>query len=414
LSASTARASRQPRTARGVAVRALLLWQEGASEFVDDALTRPELALQDERDGALARELSLGALRFGLLYDHLCDAYLNRSRQPVQLRAVLRIGCHQLLALDRIPPHAAVAESVAVLREIGQGALTGVANAVLRRISTARLEVRTAPGPLGRLPESLHPADPSLRHSLPTLLIEHLRPLLDQVPTRSLAALNEAPPLCTRTRPGKPQPQGAGILRRDGPWTWWSDPQEALRCVVEEQLCVVQDRAQGEVVAVARPRPHEWVLDGCAAPGGKSTAFIDAGCRVISADLHAEKVARMSEPKARLVQNLSRGALAPIFDLVVADVPCSNSGVLARRPEARWRYQAPILERLGRLQRQILLGASRLVAGDGRLVYATCSLAPQENQAVSHTLRGWKVIGEQLSWPDAWQSGGYAALLVRC
>jgi len=404
----------QGRNARLVAVRALLAWQEGQAEFLDDALARSEASLSDDRDQGLARELALGALRHGMLYDAVMDQFLKRSHQPFALRACLRIGCHQLFALDRVPPHAAVAESVGVLRELGLSGLAGVANAVLRRLAEARLAERTGPGPLGRLPETLQPTDLAERHGLPELLIEHLRGVLDQDPTRTLAALNVLPPLCTRTRPGKAQPQGHSIVQRDGPWTWWDEPHEALAAVADG-LCVVQDRAQGEVVAVARPRPGEWVLDACAAPGGKSSAFIDAGCRVVAADRELAKVAQMPEPPARLVQDSARPALAGgAFDLVVVDAPCSNSGVLARRPEARWRYQAEALRRLGNIQRALVKAAVTQVAPDGRLLYATCSLAPQENQAIAHTVPGWKVMGERLSWPTAWQSGGYAALLVRC
>lgn len=394
---------------RATALLALLALEAGAVESLDGAL--PESG--DARDAALARELALGAVRHRRLYDALAGRFLRPGPQPAPLLAALRLGCHQLFALDRIPPHAAVSATVAALRQIGHGHLAGVANAVLRRCADLRQESRDGEGPLGRLAPAQRPRSAAVRHSLPDLLVEHLRPVLPYG-EEDLAALDQMAPLCTRSRPGLAPPLGRSVLRRDGAWTWWGDPAEAIATVVEPGRGWVQDPSQGEVVAVARPRPGDLVLDCCAAPGGKSRAFAAAGCRVVSAELQAAKARRLAADGFTAVRaDGRRPPFAAAFDLVVVDAPCSNTGVLARRPEARWRYTAETLADLHQMQTTLLAAGATLVQPDGRLVYATCSLSPNENQMVAQNLPGWRLLAERLTWPGPWNAGGYVAVLVR-
>jgi 16S rRNA (cytosine967-C5)-methyltransferase len=406
---STPRA-RANASARTAALEAVLSWAEGRSEHVADALSD----LQGG-DAALTRELALGAVTHARLYDHLSDRFLKSGRQPDVLRWCLRLVAHQLFALDRIPPHAAVHETVESLRSVGQPKLVPVANAVARRLSELRQEERTGDGPLGRLAEVDLPASPGVRHSLPDLLVEHLRPI---APTEDfhacLAALNLVPPLCTRTRPIHVGPlPGNGKLREEGPWTWWEEPATALQ-LVSEGRCVVQDHAQGEVAELARPRPGERVLDLCAAPGGKARALADMGAWVVASDLSPRKAGLLDRELRPLAMDGAMPAFADgSFDVVIVDAPCSNSGVLARRPEARWRYDEKHLGGLEQLQARLIRSGARLVAPGGRLVYSTCSLTPRENQGVAHRLNGWRVLAERVTWPGAWQLGGYAVVMVR-
>ncbi len=342
---------------------------------------------------------------------------MRKGRQPHDLLRALRIGCHQLFALDQVPPHAACATSVELIHRHCDNRLSGVANAVMRRLSEMRLPERTGDGPLGRIDAAQWPEDPAVLASLPDRLVNDLRPQLVGDGRAQLLALNHMPPLCTRTRPGFSPPTGRSILRQDGEWTWWSDPQEALHGVVEAKRAVVQDRAQGYVVETSAARPGQFVLDLCSAPGGKALAFADRGCRVFAGDLQLNKLSRLRENLGAtipiLAQNGTRPALAAAFDIVVADVPCSNTGVLARRPEARLRYHPKALNSLHEIQRNILHAAARLVLPDGKLVYSTCSITPHENQGIAHNLNGWRILAEHSSWPDQWQAGGYVAVLVR-
>jgi 16S rRNA (cytosine967-C5)-methyltransferase len=159
-------------------------------------------------------------------------------------------------------------------------------------------------------------------------------------------------------------------------------------------------------------------VDLCAAPGGKALAFAEHGCRVIACEINPRRLPRLRHNltgrAAMLLQDGARPALAAVAaDIVLVDAPCSNSGVFGRRPEARLRYRAKDLAQLQRLQQRLLASAATLVAVDGRLVYSTCSITPAENQGIAHRLPGWRVLRERRTWPDAWQGGGYVAVLVR-
>lgn len=372
----------------------------------------------EARDAALAREIALGVARNQRLYEHLARGFLKPGRQPVELLRALAIGAHQLFALDQIPPHAACSTTVDLLHNHGARGLVGVTNAVMRRFAELRQPERQGDGPLGRLPTERWPEDPAVLASLPDALVTDLHAELVENRRERLLALNHVAPLCTRTRPGCAPPTGQGILRQEGEWTWWHDPQAAIQGPVAANRCVVQDRAQGHVVDLSGARPGELVLDLCAAPGGKALAFADRGCRVVAADNNPRRLPRMrsnlAKHAAMVLQDGLRPSLAPAsFDVVLVDAPCSNSGVLGRRPEARWRYSPKTLAQLATLQRRLLIAAAELVRPDGRLIYSTCSVTPSENQGIAHRLDGWRVLKELRTWPDAWQAGGYVVVLVR-
>jgi 16S rRNA (cytosine967-C5)-methyltransferase len=398
---------------RAAALVALLALERGVLSHLSDW----ESEGLEGADAGLARELILGCATHARLYDWLADRFLRPGPQPAELRIALRLAAHQLLALDRVPAHAAVTTAVEALRHVGSPHLTGVANAVARRIAGLRRDSRDGEGPLGRLSFDARPESEAVRHSLPDLLVHDLGDNLAEPRDAQLAALNRRPHLCTRTRPGAPQTTGASILKRDGAWTWWGDPHEALRGPVADGRCVVQDRAQGRVaeavLQVAKARPGDPVLDLCAAPGGKSIVMRDAGLVVVSADVAAAKVAEMPKELRRVVSDGCTPALVQAFEVVLIDAPCSNTGVLGRRPEARLRYDRKHRDQLVDLQRRLLRSAATLAAPGGRLVYATCSISPPENQNVAHTLDGWRLLGEHLAWPGEWEAGGYYAVLVR-
>jgi 16S rRNA (cytosine967-C5)-methyltransferase len=402
---------------RAAALLALESLAQGRPGFLDEA---PELTEGlAPIDAALAREIALGACAWSRLYDWLADAHLRPGEQPLPLRLALRVIAHQLFALDRVPPHAAVSTVIAALHRLGASGLTGVANAVGRKLAAIRLPERMGDGPLGRVDPAVRPSSLGVAYGLPDLLIDDVRPLIDgEDPGPRLAALGCRPALCTRSRPGAPATVGRSILRREGPWTWWGDPLEALRGPVSDGRAVVQDRAQGRVaemvLGVAAARPGDLILDCCASPGGKALALADAGLRVLAADVAIGKVHDLPDTLSRLVQDGGRPALSEgCCQVVLVDAPCSNSGVLGRRPEARHRYDRAHRDQLVALQRRLLSMAATLVAPGGRLVYSTCSISPQENQGVAHALAGWRLLGERLTWPDSWEGGGYVAALIR-
>lgn len=386
----------------------------GREARVDRRLRRARLP--DPRDRGLCREMVLGVLRHASLYDAVVDALGGIADDDPDIRISLRLAVQQLAGMDRIPAHAVGATTGDLLRWRGRHDATAAANAAIRDLS-ARIEARGGRGdPLARLPTELLPGDPAVRHNLPALLLADLAPMLAE-PGRDPADLNRMPEICTRVLPGAGIADDPVIVRREHHLVWWSDPRRALHGPVAEGRAVVQDPAQAAAVALAAPAPGERVLDCCAAPGGKARLAAECGAKVVAADHAVGKVRTMRrdlpDAIAVLVQDARRPALDADFDLVLCDVPCSNSGVLGRRPEARYRYDRAHLDSLAELQRALLEAAAACVAPGGRLCYSTCSLTPRENRAVVDDLEGWGVADERLSWPDRWQGGGYAAVLVR-
>lgn len=431
----------QADAARRVAWRVLEAFDRQGDGRLEEGLRRHGNEL-DGRDAALARELVHGALRFGLLYDAVMDRLLTRPDPPPALRRALRLAAHQILGMDRIPPHAVGASTGSLLRWAGSERLVGVANAVVRKLLS---QLREGDAPWERLPPNLLPADRGKRFALPPAFVRHLRDAGEDVGDERLASCSLCPPLATRSAPGvtlEPQP---GMLRQEGAWTWWSDPAAAISGPVAQGLAVVQDPSQAAAVALAGEVQGQVVLDCCAAPGGKSIALAEAGARVIAADRQLARLrplqrqlaqrqglaadaaddgpAAPDTPKAQrselshlprlLVADARQASLAPVFDLVVVDAPCSNSGVWGRRPEARYRYTADNLRSLGELQSSILRSAAELVKPGGALLYATCSLSPEENQHQAQRVPGMRMERQRTHWPSPWQSGGYACLLRR-
>ncbi len=405
----------RPEDPRTAAWHALVALERGEVRHLD-GWDAADAGLLDS-DAGLARELILGCLYHARLYDALSDRFLRSGRQPIELRVALRIAAHQLFGLDRIPLHAAVGTAVDIVKHGGFQHLAGVANAVARKLAALQLPERIGDGPLGRIAASEHPTSLAVCHGLPDMLVEDLAGCFDGHAERTLAALNARPHLCTRTRPNAPAISGASILKRDGPWTWWGDPRDALRGPVADGRCVVQDRAQGRVadavIATAKAQRGDVVLDLCAAPGGKSLALHDAGLVVVSNDVSSAKVGDMPRDLRRVVSDGLRPALAGGFEIVLVDAPCSNTGVLGRRPEARLRYNQSHRGTLIGLQRKLLRSAAALVAPGGRLVYSTCSVVPLENQGIAHMLDGWRLLGEHTAWPGQWEAGGYVAVLIK-
>lgn len=397
--------------ARQCAWRVLEACERQPESFAEQWLRRYCQRLSP-RDAALARELSLGALRMGLLYDAVMARALQRPDPAPPLRRVLRLALHQMLAMDRIPAHAIGASSGSLLRWSGSERLVGVANAVIRRILD-----RLQPGdsPLQRLPQDLWPRDRGLRYGLPPSFVEHLSSGELAIDDAQLAACSRCPPLATRTLPGETVEDHPAILRRDGIWAWWSDPQAALAGPVTGGQAVVQDPAQVAALELLGEVQGLRILDCCAAPGGKARYLFEQGARVVAADVSRERLARMHPQLHGQLLCADARALAvdPGFAAVVADVPCSNSGVWGRRPEARHRYHANALRSLRQVQASILRAAAHLVSAQGKLLYTTCSLTPMENQQQVRALKGWHIEREQLTWPSQWHAGGYACLLRR-
>lgn len=352
----------------------------------------------DGRDRALAVALVYGTVQRRRTLDHVIEHLAGRPAEDIDppLLAALRLGVLQLAYLDRIPPHAAVDESVALAKAAApRGA--GLVNAVLRRAADeARPLVEALPDRTA--------AEAALRHSHPDWIAELWWEALGPEAARLLMAAHNRPAeavLRANTLRIAPEelaarlPVGArpadGIpesLVLDGPFDAHGDPMHA------EGLYMPQSRAAAGVVAALDPQPGERVLDLCAAPGGKTThiaARMEDRGKVVAVELNAQRARSLERTSARMgatcVTVRTADARAPgeeveVYDRVLVDPPCSDLGTLASRPDARWRKQPGDPERLAALQGEILHTAAGALKGGGTLVYSTCTISPAENERV--------------------------------
>jgi 16S rRNA (cytosine967-C5)-methyltransferase len=367
---------------------------EGAysNRLLPAALRRSGL---DARDRALATELAYGTLRH---VPELDDAIGARAARPVSrmtpgARAALRLGAYQLLH-TRIPPHAAVGETVGVVvpRE------RGFVNAILRRLAKEppappggvddhAISLRTgmAPWAVGELrkllaPEEMERAALALGERGPlTLRVNTCRTTVDQVVTKLSEAGFE--PDIGRIHPECILLSGGNPTSLPG----W-----------EEGWFAVQDQASAFVVETLAPEPGDRVLDACAAPGGKTALVacrIGEGGRVVGGDLHPDRsglippgLERLGLHALILTQDANLPAVRGPFDRVLVDAPCSGIGAARRRPELLWRGRRQELSKLARLQVAITVACADLLRPGGRLVYSVCTFPRAETDAASDAI----------------------------
>jgi 16S rRNA (cytosine967-C5)-methyltransferase len=309
--------------------------------YADRAL-ETEVARLDQRDRAFAQQLAYGTIQRRAALDHVIEAFVERP-PPAYARAALQLGLYQLLYLDGVADHAAVSESVDLIK--GQRA-SGMVNAVLRRVAREGFE----------LPADDTPAGAAIRHSHPLWIVELWWDWLGPEEARALlAAGNQPPERAQRTAPN-------GIV-------------------------VHQSRASQLVSEIVDPQPGERVLDLCAAPGNKTThlaALMEDRGEVVAYEQHAGRAAalarRATELGASIVEVVQADAAdaSGSFDRVLLDPPCSGLGTLARHPDLRWRMTPERVEGLVAEQQRLLETARACVAPGGRLVYSVCTLNPAE------------------------------------
>ena len=408
VGANGPRAARRRSSARGVALE-VLVRTETTDAYADrllEALT--DRAGLDPRDRGLAMELALGTLR----WQRRLDWTLARaSRRPLEdlapwVRALLRLTAYQLAFLDRIPAWAAVHEAVELAKRRRSAGATAFVNGVLRAIASAPRPwpVPTAADPVEAL---------ALRASHPTWLVERWWARYGPEETEALAlAMNEAPSVVVRANTlrlgvdavaAALHAAGVGAVpTRFAPEGFSLERVGDLRrlAALREGSVAVQDEAAILVGHALGPLPGEMVADVCAAPGTKTThlaALMANQGRIVAADPNAARLellraacarlgATIAEPRLADARTLA-GDIGPMCDRVLVDAPCSNLGVLRRNPDGKWRRQPNDFATLVPAQATILEAAADLVRPGGVLVYATCSLEPEENEAVVAGLR---------------------------
>jgi 16S rRNA (cytosine967-C5)-methyltransferase len=371
---------------RRAALTILAQVQEGRpfDQALEDAVRR----LPDP-DRRLAHEISAGVLRQQRVLDESLKRFVPRGWAAVTptLQNILRIGAYQLGALDRVPAHAAVNTAVELARETAGARSGGFVNAVLRKVSSTPAQPpQMSAATSGSLAE---------RYSHPDWLVRRWVARFGAEETERLLNWNNQPPqlvlqparsaLGTLERrwskagiPVRPAPWGAGLV------TDRSRPDELPG--FEEGAFFVQDPAQALLAWFADPAADCTAADLCAAPGGKALALGRLVHRLIAMEKHPRRAQRLSDNLARagsgrelvVVGDAARPPLGPV-DLVLLDAPCLGTGTFARHPDARWRVTADALESLAGHQRRLLDAAADVVRAGGLLVYATCSLEPEEN-----------------------------------
>lgn len=387
------RSSRPPRDpARRAAFDALLAVEtEGAYANLIMNRLFAERAL-DQRDAAFATELVAGTSRLAGSYDLIIASAsgrdLDRLDRPVLV--LLRLGAHQLLSM-RVPRHAAVATTVELAREVAGPKITGLVNAVLRKVA-----VETYAGWTNWLSRDLPPREAlAIRTAHPEWIVDAYAEVLDEDELEpALLANNEPAAVTLAVRPGLADvaellDAGAG----PGRWspyaaTWPGSPSDLA--AVRQGRAGVQDEGSQLVAAAlagrsgTRPEPAAPWLDLCAGPGGKSALLAGlakaAGTRLLAAELsrHRADLVRSAVRALDAVDVIVADGTRPAwasqsFDRVLADVPCTGLGSLRRRPESRWRRDPAILAELVPLQRALLGSALEAARPGGLVGYVTCS-----------------------------------------
>ncbi len=362
-------------------------------ELADRAYSRAAEGLVP-RDRHWLQELVYGTLRLRGRLDYLLAAFVRggtTALDPVVLN-VLRLGVYQLLEMGSVPSYAAVSQSVELARAAGAARAAGLVNGVLQALRRGVAEVRFPSfevDPIEHLTTwGSHPRwlverwlnrwgpDETLRlveanNGRPELF---LRPI-------GISPAGAVERLVEQGIPAESVPEFPDSVRVMPP----GSPTEALGAV----RAVVQDPAAAMVVRYAEFPEGALVLDVSAAPGGKAIALADRAGLVVAADITSGRLQRLQANVARLglhervVPVVADGRTPPFrpAGAVLLDTPCTGTGTLRRHPDGRWRLGPADLEALVALQRELLAAAAGLVSPGGLLVYATCSLEPEENEA---------------------------------
>ena len=378
------------------------------------ALADARARLNDPRDRSLTTEIATGTLRWRGQLDHLIEHFTHRSlsRLDQEIVEILRLSLYQILFLDRIPTSAAVNAAVELSRTLGKASAAGFVNGVLRAVSRNRHALPLPPRPAAGRIDDAETADKSALDYLSATL-SHPRWLAARWLTRyGLAGAeawerfnNAAPPLTLHVNTLKTSVgelvealarYNVGVEpARFAPDALVVSAGNPLATpLAESGVFIIQDEASQLVARLTGVRSGEHVFDACAAPGGKTLVMCsmmgDRGLLVAN-DARPKRLALLRRTIAmsgarsiRIVQSdVSRSSpFRNRFDCVLIDAPCSGLGTLRRDPEIRWRRVEPDLRRFAETQASLLAEAANLVRPGGRLLYATCSSEPEENDDV--------------------------------
>jgi 16S rRNA (cytosine967-C5)-methyltransferase len=410
------------------------------TDFLEDRLeaelARSRMASADKH---LLQELVYGVTRWRATLDWLITRKASHQHQKMLLANILRLGLYQLFFLDRIPDHAAVHESVELVRQFGLDSQAGFVNALLRGYVREKVATR-------RLLAELKQTQPADGFSHPQWLLDRWLARWGADDTRRLLEWNNTPPKtyvrvnCLRTTPetllATWRQEG---VEHDFPRLPWLEEGLVFELKAHpplvglpsfQQGCFyVQDPSTLLAVLMLDPQAGENILDACAAPGGKTTFIaqrLQNQGQIMAQDTDPRRLALVRDNLQRLgviCAATSRPSGTPCpelnaaYDRVLVDAPCSNTGVMRRRVELRWRLHPRDILRLEAEQIALLRKVALVVKPRGRLVYSTCSLEPEENTGVIQRFLaehpGWQCAAERelLPFRDG-VDGAYVAVLT--
>lgn len=413
----------KPQGARDVAMNVLQrVEMSGAYSGLElnQALTSAALS---RPDAALATELVYGTIQRLNTIDFTLSNRVKGWPAKVEpwVRSLLRLSYYQLRWLTRVPTHAVVDEAVRIAKKRGHAGIAGLVNGVLRGLLRDGVETP--------LPEHLSPAERlSLTHSHPLWLVERWLTQYGEKTTEQICSANNEPPHASaRVNPLRSRREELIQAMQDAGLDVAPSALSAQGIVAskagnlvhtewyEQGLLTVQDESSMLVAAAGDPRPGMTVLDCCAAPGGKSTHLAELmhnEGKVIANDVHPHKEALIRQQAERLgltgiatmtvdAQELPERLPSQSFDLVLLDAPCSGLGVIRRKPEIKWNKTPEDIASLSALQTQLLSKVQHLVKPGGKLVYSTCTIAPEENEeAVKSFLAEHPEFILDPQWPE--------------
>lgn len=375
--------------------------------YASNLLASERYSRLSREDHALAQELVLGVLRWRAQLDFLIEHYARRPLKKLDSDVViaLRLGLYQLRFLSRVPPHAALNESVNLTKERRKQSAAPLVNAVLRSAQRDRQTElnKTIPDSLTRM---------SVETSHPEWLLKRWVARLGEAEARELALANNAPPrtafrfnarrkLVEQTRAWFKERK---IDFRDSDltlkaYTVKGNSLPAQSEPVREGWIYLQDEASQLIARLAAQsvcnEETSKVWDVCAAPGGKTSlmaSLLKDDSLIVASDLHLHRLRTMRELSARLgigqinyvqLDATRESPFGPdLFDLVLLDAPCSGLGTLQRHPEIKWRMNEAKIRELAELQKRLLRNVARQLRPGGLLVYSVCSTEPEEGEEI--------------------------------
>lgn len=333
--------------------------------------------LKDFLEGAppLAVEIACGVMRQKLLLDNHLRTLMPKSGLKKKERILLWMALYQRYFLDSIPDYAIVNETVSLAKKTCHASFVPFCNAILRK-----------------LPETID----KTTLSYPDYLLERIE-------AKYLHLMNEAPSHFARQR------HQNAYIRITNPKTYADDPRY-----------YIQNPTPWELLVTGADFQPKTILDLCAAPGGKALALQDIypKARITCNDINEKRLEKLHENLKKyqidcktIVSDGTQFTSAEKYDLIVIDAPCSNSGVLGKRPESRWRASKESIEELNKLQRELIMRSKEFLNPGGEIWYMTCSILPEENENLVATIPMQCKTMRTIYPDDHGHDGGFIACL---